>query len=93
MEFWKQITLGAAGTGLLGADEVVEVVTVADAGACAATGVARAALAFGLDVAGVASSAIAKAVTHSPKAATVRAVHDVQRWGDLCMMLRAYAQG
>jgi hypothetical protein len=29
IEFWKQITLGAGGTGLLGAADVVDVVTVA----------------------------------------------------------------
>jgi hypothetical protein len=59
MEFWKQITFGAAGTGLFGADDVVEVVTVASAGARADTGVGRAAVDCRFDAAGVASSAIA----------------------------------
>jgi hypothetical protein len=59
MEFWKQITFGAGGTELLGVADVVEVVTVAAAGACADTGVARAGVDCELDADGAASSAIA----------------------------------
>jgi hypothetical protein len=57
MEFWKQITFGAGGTGLLGVDDVVEVVTVAAAGARAVAELARAGVDGGFAVAGAASSA------------------------------------
>jgi hypothetical protein len=91
MEFWKQITFGAGGTGELGAADVVEVVTVTGVSRVD-TGVACVAFECELDT-GAASSAIAQPAMHSPRAAIVRAVHNLERWGDMCIMVRAYAQG
>jgi hypothetical protein len=42
---------------------------------------------------GVASSAITARGTHSTRPATIRAVHEFDRWSDIDMRVRAYAQG